>query len=179
MNIHLHTLIPRRLSSAVMYRLARVKTRFLKNAIIRAYTKITGANTDFAAEKDPYAYATLNDFFTRALAAGARPIDADNAAIVSPVDGRCAHYGAVQDGMTLQAKGLPYSVEALLGSREWADAFAGGSTATLYLAPDDYHRIHMPCDGRLLAMRFCPGDKHSVSLAPSASLKRRLARWRW
>ena len=146
MNIHLYTLIPRRLSSAVMYRLARVKTRFLKNAIIRAYTKITGANTDFAAEKDPYAYATLNDFFTRALAAG-------------------AHYGAVQDGMTLQAKGLPYSVEALLGSREWADAFAGGSTATLYLAPDDYHRIHMPCDGRLLAMRFCPGDKHSVSLS--------------
>ena len=165
MNIHLYTLIPRRLSSAVMYRLARVKTRFLKNAIIRAYTKITGANTDFAAEKDPYAYATLNDFFTRALAAGARPIDADNAAIVSPVDGRCAYYGAVQDGMTLQAKGLPYSVEALLGSREWADAFAGGSTATLYLAPDDYHRIHMPCDGRLLAMRFCPGDKHSVSLS--------------
>ena len=146
MNIHLYTLIPRRLSSAVMYRLARVKTRFLKNAIIRAY-------------------ATLNDFFTRALAAGARPIDADNAAIVSPVDGRCAHYGAVQDGMTLQAKGLPYSVEALLGSREWADAFAGGSTATLYLAPDDYHRIHMPCDGRLLAMRFCPGDIHSVSLS--------------
>ena len=165
MNIHLYTLIPRRLSSAVMYRLARVKTRFLKNAIIRAYTKITGANTDFAAEKDPYAYATLNDFFTRALAAGVRPIDADNAAIVSPVDGRCAHYGAVRDGMTLQAKGLPYSVEALLGSREWADAFAGGSTATLYLAPDDYHRIHMPCDGRLLAMRFCPGDKHSVSLS--------------
>ena len=140
MNIHLYTLIPRRLSSALMYRLARVKTRFLKNAIIRAYMKITGANTDFAAEKNPYAYATLNDFFTRALAAGARPIDADNAAIVSPV-------------------------EALLGSREWADAFAGGSTATLYLAPDDYHRIHMPCDGRLLAMRFCPGDKHSVSLS--------------
>ena len=121
MNIHLYTLIPRRLSSAVMYRLARVKTRFLKNAIIRAYTKITGANTDFAAEKDPCAYATLNDFFTRALAAGARPIDADNAAIVSPVDGRCAHYGAVQDGMTLQAKGLPYSIEARMGGcfRRW------------------------------------------------------------
>ena len=165
MNIHLYTLIPRRLSSALMYRLARVKTRFLKNAIIRAYMKITGANMDFAAEKNPYAFATLNDFFTRALAAGARPIEADNAAIVSPVDGRCAHYGAVQDGMTLQAKGLPYSVEALLGSAEWADAFAGGSTATLYLAPDDYHRIHMPCDGRLLALRFCPGDKHSVSLS--------------
>ena len=165
MNIHLYTLIPRRLSSALMHRLARVKTRFLKNAIIRAYMKITGANMDFAAEKNPYAFATLNDFFTRALAAGARPIEADNAAIVSPVDGRCAHYGAVQDGMTLQAKGLPYSVEALLGSAEWADAFAGGSTATLYLAPDDYHRIHMPCDGRLLALRFCPGDKHSVSLS--------------
>ena len=69
MNIHLYTLIPRRLSSALMYRLARVKTRFLKNAIIRAYMKITGANTDFAAEKNPYAFTTLNDFFTRAMVA--------------------------------------------------------------------------------------------------------------
>ena len=164
MNIHLYTLIPRHLSSALVYRLARVKSRLVKNTIIRAYMKITGANTDFAAEKNPFAYATLNDFFTRALAGGARPIDGDNAAIVSPVDGRCAHYGTVQDGMTLQAKGLPYRLATLLGSDEWADAFAGGSTATLYLAPDDYHRIHMPCDGRLLALRFCPGDKHSVSL---------------
>ena len=153
MNIHLYTLIPRHLSSALAYRLARVKSRLVKNTIIRAYMKITGANTDFAAEKNPFAYATLNDFFTRALADGARPIDGDNAAIVSPVDGRCAHYGTVQDGMTLQAKGLPYSVATLLGSDEWADAFAGGSTATLYLAPDDYHRIHMPSRAALLSRR--------------------------
>lgn len=166
MNIHLYVLIPRRLTSALMHRLARIeKPRWLKDCIIVAYSRITGANTDFAAEKNPYAYRNLNDYFTRALADGARPIAPENSAITSPVDCRCATYGSVDAGTILQAKGLPYSVSALLGSAEWAEYFAGGSSATLYLAPDDYHRIHMPCDGKLLAMRFCPGDKHTVSPA--------------
>ncbi|MDO4643348.1 MAG: archaetidylserine decarboxylase [Cardiobacteriaceae bacterium] len=166
MNIHLYTLIPRKLSSALMYRLARIETIWLKNLIIRCYMRITGANTEFAVEKNAYMYKTLNDFFTRALAENARPIDMDNTTIVSPVDGRCAEFGMVHEGSILQAKGMPYTVESLLGCKEWAQYFVnGGSTATLYLAPDDYHRIHMPCDGHLLAMRFCPGDKHSVSLS--------------
>ena len=165
MNIHLYVLIPRRLTSALMHCLARIeKPRWLKNRIIAAYCRITGANTDFAAEKNPYAYRSLNDYFTRALADGARPIAPENSAITSPVDGRCATYGTVNTDTILQAKGLPYSVATLLGSAEWAEYFVGGSSATLYLAPDDYHRIHMPCDGQLLAMRFCPGDKHSVAL---------------
>lgn len=166
MNIHLYTLIPRRLTTALMHRLARIeKPRWLKNRLIAMYNRITGANTDFAAEKNPYAYCNLNEYFTRALADGARPIAPENNAITSPVDCRCATYGTVDTGAILQAKGLPYSVATLLGSPEWAEHFTGGSSATLYLAPDDYHRIHMPCDGKLLAMRFCPGDKHTVSPA--------------
>ena len=165
MNIHLYVLIPRRLTSALMHRLARIeKPRWLKNRIIAAYCRLTGADTDFAAEKNPYAYRSLNDFFTRSLADGARPVAPENSAITSPVDGRCAIYGSVDADTILQAKGLPYHVTTLLGSGEWAAYFAAGSSATLYLAPDDYHRIHMPCDGQLLAMRFCPGDKHSVAL---------------
>ena len=165
MNIHLYVLIPRRLTTALMHCLARIeKPCWLKNRIIAAYSRITGANTDFAAEKNPCAYRNLNDYFTRALAEGVRPVTPENSAITSPVDGRCATYGTVDADTILQAKGLPYRVASLLGSEEWAAYFAGGSSATLYLAPDDYHRIHMPCDGQLLAMRFCPGDKHSVAL---------------
>lgn len=165
MNNRLYHLIPRHLLSAVMYYLARIQISWIKNAIIYSYMKITGANTEFAAEKNPYAYRSLNDFFTRALADNARPIDLNNHHIVSPVDGRCAQFGMLKSTTLLQAKGITYSAATLLGSQSWADYFFNGSTVTLYLAPDDYHRIHMPCDGSLQAMRFCPGDKHSVSLS--------------
>ena len=151
--------------SAAMYRLSRVTQPALKNRIISTYMRITGADTSFAAEKDPHAYTSLNDFFTRALADGARPIDADPAHLVSPVDGRCAIHENLQADTMLQAKGMPYSAAQLLGSESWAAPFINGTTATLYLAPDDYHRIHIPCDATLTDMRFCPGDKHSVALS--------------
>lgn len=165
MKTSLYTLIPRRLTSKVMYHLARIKTPWLKNLIIRVYMRITGANTDFAAEKDPYAYNCLNDFFTRALAEGIRPIDADADSIASPVDGRCAVWQTIARDTMLQAKNIIYRVDELLGDEALAARYIDGETATLYLAPDDYHRIHMPCDGTLLGMRFCPGDKHSVALS--------------
>ncbi|UJF25113.1 archaetidylserine decarboxylase [Suttonella sp. R2A3] len=165
MNKALYTLIPRRLMSQLMFRLARIEQPQIKNAIIKSYMRITGARTDFAAEKDPLSYHSLNDFFTRALADGARPIDDNPGHIISPVDGRCAIHEQLSAETLLQAKGMPYSLAALLGSEDWAQPFIGGSAATLYLAPDDYHRIHMPYPGTLQAMRFCPGDKHSVALS--------------
>lgn len=148
-----------------MFRLARIEQPQVKNAIIKSYMRITGANTDFAAEKNPLHYRSLNAFFTRALAAGARPIDTHPKHIISPVDGRCAIYEHLSADSLLQAKGMPYRVAQLLGSEDWAQPFIGGSAATLYLAPDDYHRIHMPYRGSLQAMRFCSGDKHSVALS--------------
>ena len=148
-----------------MHRLSRVTHPAIKNRIISIYMRITGADTSFAAQKNPHAYASLNDFFTRPLADGARPIDDNPAHLVCPVDGRCAIHETLLADTMLQAKGMPYSAAQLLGSKSWAAPFINGTTATLYLAPDDYHRIHIPCDATLTDMRFCPGDKHSVSLS--------------
>lgn len=164
MNIHLYRLLPRKSLSQLMYKLSRIQTPIIKNAIIWSYQKITGANTSFALEKNPYAYPTLNAFFTRALADNARVIDSNPNIITSPVDGRCAILGEIQSDQLHQAKTQRYTLSALLNNHAEAQHYTNGKTITLYLAPDDYHRIHMPCDGKLTAMSFCPGDKHSVAL---------------
>lgn len=160
----LYKYLPRKFLSTRMYHLARIENRPLKNLIIWAYCRITGANTDFAAEKNPFRYPSLNAFFTRALADGARPVDPDNDTLVSPVDGRCAMFGDITNGQLYQAKSQRYRLDALLNSQEDARHYQNGKTLTLYLAPDDYHRIHMPCDAVLTHSSFCPGDKHSVAL---------------
>lgn len=164
MNTSFYKLLPRKALSALFYRLARIEYPPVKNAIIWSYQKITGANTDFAGEKNPYRYKNLNDFFTRSLAPNTRIIDTDNSHIVSPVDGRCAIFGNLTEGKLYQAKTQQYSLSALLNSQSEAEKYQDGTTCTLYLAPDDYHRIHMPYDGKLIGMSFCPGDKHSVAL---------------
>lgn len=165
MNTKLYSLIPRRLTSKAMYYLARITVPWLKNPIIRLYMHITGADTSFARKKNPYAYSSLNDFFTRELAEGERPLNTDKDTLVSPVDGRCAVWETMNDHTVLQAKNITYTIDELLGDTTLAEQYKNGATATLYLAPDDYHRIHMPCNGTLLGMRFCPGDKHSVALS--------------
>lgn len=159
-----YRLLPRKLLSRLFYWLARIKIVWIKNVLIRGFCFVTKANTDFAAEKDPFAYPTLNAFFTRTLAADARPIDAAPESIISPVDGRCAYHHTIENGLMIQAKSQRYSLAALLNSYELAQAYESGTAITLYLAPDDYHRVHMPCDGHLVSMTFCPGDKHSVAL---------------
>lgn len=164
MNITTYKLIPRKALSAIFYRLSRIECTWFKNFLIQQYIKRTHATTEFAKEKNPLAYKSLNDFFTRELADGARPIDMDPAHFISPVDARCAVYGDIAQGMLLQAKSQSYTLQALLNSQKIADRMNNGKTATLYLAPDDYHRIHMPCDGTLKTMIFCPGNKHSVAL---------------
>lgn len=164
MNITLYKLIPRKLISHLFYKMARIETPIIKNALIKIYCHITGANTSFAIEKNPLNYNSLNHFFTRALADGERPIDINNHTIISPVDGRCAIYGNIELGKLYQAKSQNYTLAALMNSQKDSESYQNGKTATLYLAPDDYHRIHMPCDGILTHMTFCPGDKHSVAL---------------
>ena len=107
-------------------------------------------------------YATFNDFFTRALKPGARPLaDAD---WICPVDGAISRFGAIEQGRIVQAKGHDYSVAALVGGDAvLAARFLHGAFATIYLSPKDYHRIHMPCDGRLTRMVYVPGDLFSVN----------------
>lgn len=164
MNDCFYRLLPKKALSQLMYRAARIETPWLKNRLIRLYQHITGATTSFAAEKNPLAYPSLNAFFTRALATDARPIASEKNSFISPVDGRCAIFGEIKAGQLFQAKTQRYSLAALLNDAAYAEQFEHGQTATLYLAPDDYHRIHMPCDGELTAMTFCPGNRHSVAL---------------
>ena len=131
-------------------------------AIIRNFIARYGVNMDEASNPDPAAYPTFNEFFTRALKTGARPLAA--ADWVCPVDGAISQFGAVERDQIFQAKGHHYSTTALVGGdAALAAQFENGSFATIYLSPRDYHRIHMPCDGRLRRMIYVPGDLFSVN----------------
>jgi phosphatidylserine decarboxylase len=130
--------------------------------VVRWFIDRYRVNMAEAANPDPAAYATFNDFFTRALAPGARPLA--DAALVSPVDGAISQLGAIDGDAILQAKGHSYTVQALVGGdADLARPFLGGWFATLYLSPKDYHRIHMPCAGRLVRMIHVPGELFSVN----------------
>ncbi|HEX7454450.1 MAG TPA: archaetidylserine decarboxylase, partial [Gallionella sp.] len=119
-------------------------------------------NITEAAQPDIHSYATFNDFFTRALKSDARPLAPDN--FICPVDGAISQFGAIDHDQLFQAKGHAYSTIALVGGdSDLAAQFQDGSFATIYLSPKDYHRIHMPCDGRLTRMIYVPGDLFSVN----------------
>ncbi|MDM0113422.1 archaetidylserine decarboxylase [Variovorax sp. J22R133] len=130
--------------------------------IVRRFVAKYGVDMNEAAEPDISRYASFNDFFTRALKPGVRPIaDAD---LVSPVDGGISQFGPIEGDQIYQAKGHAFSTTALVGGdAALAAQFANGSFSNLYLSPRDYHRIHMPCDGRLMRMIHVPGDLFSVN----------------
>ena len=130
--------------------------------IIRRFVLKYQVNMAEALDSDIASYATFNAFFTRALKPGARPIA--SADLVCPVDGTISQFGAIERDQIFQAKGHSYSTTAVVGGdAELAAQFENGSFATLYLSPRDYHRIHMPCDGRLTRMIYVPGDLFSVN----------------
>jgi phosphatidylserine decarboxylase len=130
--------------------------------IIRRFVARYGVDMNEAAESDIAAYASFNDFFTRALKPGVRPLA--HADLVCPVDGAISQFGAIDRDQLMQAKGHRYSTTALVGGdAELAARFEHGHFATLYLSPKDYHRIHMPCAGRLLRMIYVPGALFSVN----------------
>ena len=167
----LQGILPQHLLSRGMHRLARSTRPRVKNAAIRlllaAYSSIDLAE---AAQADPYAYSSFNAFFTRALKPGVRPIAADADTLVSPVDGSLSQFGDIDAGRLLQAKGIEYSAAALLGGEAAAEQYAGGQYACIYLAPFDYHRIHMPVDGRLRRTRYLPGRLFSVNAATARTI---------
>jgi phosphatidylserine decarboxylase len=131
-------------------------------AIIRWFVQHYGVDMSEAERPDIESYATFNEFFTRALKPGARPLaDAD---YICPVDGAISQFGSIEDDRILQAKRHDYSTIALVGGDPMLAAlFQHGSFATLYLSPKDYHRVHMPCSGRLTRMIFVPGSLFSVN----------------
>ena len=130
--------------------------------LIRGFVDKYGVDMSEAADPDIASYPSFNDFFTRALRPGARPLAA--ADLVCPVDGAISQFGAIKRDQIFQAKGHHYSTTALVGGdATLAAEFENGHFATIYLSPKDYHRIHMPCDARLLRMIHVPGDLFSVN----------------
>lgn len=155
-------LLPQHLLSKLMHRLCRCRWPWLKNAMIKAIIKQYNVDMSLAQQQDINAFAHFNDFFTRALRPEVRPL-ADSE-LLSPVDGNISQIGRIEAGRIIQAKGQDYSVAELLGHDvALAEQFAGGQFATIYLSPRDYHRIHMPCAGRLQHMRYLPGKLFSVN----------------
>lgn len=158
--------LPHHLLSALMFQLARVTWTPLKNTLITSVVRHFKVSMAEAEHPDPRAYPSFNAFFTRALRTGARSFPEDPSAILCPADGQVSQAGPIEEGSLLQAKGHSFSVNALLGGdRDWSDRFAGGSYATIYLSPRDYHRVHMPADGTLRRMIHVPGRLFSVNPA--------------
>ena len=149
--------------------------RAVLRPVLSAYCAHFGVDLS-EADRPLGAYSTFNDFFTRALRSGLRPLDADPSAVLSPVDGRVYASGPIDEGTILQAKGVPYRVSDLLGSEADAAALYGGAFATFYLAPKDYHRIHWPFDASVARVRHLPGDLWPVNDAALASVPRLFAR---
>lgn len=170
--VWLQHLLPQALVSRVVYRVARSEARWLKDPLVRWFAKSYGVDLDEAENPDPAAYPTFNAFFTRELKSGARPIAPGATTVVSPVDGRLTEFGYAKSGQLLQAKGFEYALEELIGEGPVdARLFANGAFATIYLAPHDYHRVHMPLAAKLTATRYIPGRRFSVNAATTCGIK--------
>lgn len=158
-------LLPTRAISRLAQTLADARLGWLKRALIAAFMKHYPAIDMREAEQpDPDAYPSFNAFFTRRLAPDARPMPDDPAQVISPVDGQLGAFGTAQTGFICQTKGMAYDLRALVGGNEGlAAAFLGGAYATLYLAPHDYHRVHMPLDGCIRETRYVPGRLFGVN----------------
>lgn len=155
-------LLPKQALTALAGRIAGARGGAMTTRLIEWFVRRYGVNMSEAANPDPASYATFNDFFTRALKDAVRPLA--NAGLICPVDGAISQFGTLQRDQILQAKGHHYSSTALLGGdAALAERFDDGSFATLYLSPRDYHRIHMPCAGRLSRMLYVPGALFSVN----------------
>lgn len=165
MQIWLQRLIPQHWLSRFVGSLADYKgLPSLKNWAIRRYVKFYGVNMSEAEPSDYKQFNSFNEFFIRPLKPNCRPMPSDPKSIVSPVDGTISEIGVIKEKQILQAKGIYYDLEKLLAGDLWlTQRFYKGAFFTAYLAPKDYHRIHMPMTGRLLAMYHVPGKLFSVN----------------
>jgi phosphatidylserine decarboxylase len=173
----LQQMIPQHALSRLVGKIASSQSKLIKNTFIRWFVKRYQVDMSLALEQDPLAYASFNDFFTRALKPDARPIAADSRAIVCPADGAISQLGQIRDGRIFQAKGQDYTALELLGGDEaLAAEFDEGNFATVYLSPRDYHRVHMPYTGKLRSMISVPGELYSVNTATANQVPRLFAR---
>jgi phosphatidylserine decarboxylase len=175
--VALQHVLPQHLLTSVVYKATRSRSPAIKNWLIGSFMRGFKPDMSDAIEPDPFAYASFNEFFTRALKPEARPFTRDASTLISPVDGTIAQIGRIEGNQIVQAKGHHYSLEALLARPgDWTAQFRGGAFATLYLAPYNYHRIHMPLDGTLKAAWYVPGDLFSVNATTAAAVDGLFAR---
>ncbi|MEE2729834.1 MAG: archaetidylserine decarboxylase [Pseudomonadota bacterium] len=167
--------VPQHLLSRAVGLLAESRWPLIKNAFINFFVQRYDIDMSLAAEENPEAYATFNDFFTRALKDGVRPI-ADSG-VVCPADGAVSQIGPIEEDRIFQAKGHHYTLSQLLGGNEdKAAQFRNGQFATIYLSPRDYHRVHMPFGGQLTDMTYVPGKLFSVNTVTAGQVPSLFAR---
>ena len=168
-------IIPQHALSRLVGWFASTKIEFIKNMFIKNFAKKFGINMSEAKIEDLEAFESFNDFFTRELKDGARPI-ADTK-LVSPADGAVSQLGKIELGRVFQAKGRDFSVTELLGGdSDRAEPYLNGDFTTIYLSPKDYHRVHMPCAGTLKETIYVPGDLFSVNPATAQGVDGLFAR---
>jgi phosphatidylserine decarboxylase len=168
--------LPKRAMSRIVWRITRVRHSAFKNWLIRSFVRAYGIDMREAAEPDYTRYASFNEFFTRELRPGVRAIAAGDTVIVSPADGRISECGRIDGDRLLQAKGFDYSVKDLLGGAHSAETFHSGNFLTIYLAPYNYHRVHMPLAGRLRSSVLLRGSLFSVNAVTASQVPRLFAR---
>jgi phosphatidylserine decarboxylase len=174
--VWLQYVLPQHALSRLVLRATRVRLSGFKRALIGGFLKLYAVDMTEAEQSDPYAYGSFNEFFTRPLKASARPISADPGDIACPVDGAVSEAGRIDHDRLLQAKGRSFALGELLAGRHWGSRFEGGSFATIYLAPFNYHRIHMPLRGALEETVYVPGRLFSVNAVTAHHVPRLFAR---
>lgn len=159
----LQNIVPQQTLSELAGKLAQSENPTLKNALIRTFATAYGIKLDEYERQNWHDYKSFNDFFTRELRAGLRPISQTEGGIICPADGKISQIGQIKQNQILQAKGKSYEVGQLLADYELGKAMIDGSFATIYLAPTNYHRVHMPFDGTLVETIYVPGQLFSVN----------------
>ncbi|MCY4453971.1 MAG: archaetidylserine decarboxylase [Immundisolibacterales bacterium] len=176
-SVTLQYLYPRRLLSRIVLYATRIRISPWQQWLIRTVVRRYAVDLSDAEESDPRAWPTFNAFFTRALRPEARPLPVDPDAVAAPSDGTLQDAGELSGATLVQAKSLTYTLEALLGGdRETADSLTGAAAATIYLAPRDYHRVHVPIDATLTGLVHVPGDRFSVNPATAERIRHLFAR---
>jgi phosphatidylserine decarboxylase len=155
--------IPQHFISSLVYSITRCETPWFKNILIKLFISVFDVDMTLANNPDPESYSSFNTFFTRELSPEARPISLDEKIILSPVDGAVSQVGGIENDTIIQAKGKSYTLKDLLVEDDLVTMFTGGTFATLYLSPKDYHRIHMPVSGQLKRMIYVPGKLFAVN----------------
>lgn len=173
MRTHYQSLLPQHSLSRFAGWIANCKQTWIKNRLIQGFIRHYNVDMSLALEENPEHYINFNDFFTRSLKPEKRPISNHTTDIISPVDGTISQFGDIKENQLIQAKKINYNLQALLGgSAQLATQFQNGRFASFYLAPQDYHRVHIPYSGELKEMIYVPGrlfsvDTHTTSELPN------------